>query len=439
MCVLHNVCICRGVSAVQAWKVIPGAASAASSNSRNRKRKGGRRSQGRQPDHQHQPDHRPERRSAEEMAEPPEYAMNPQTPRGVRNRNGDLAESSQGGTYYPHTETSSANTRSLLAEHLDPGVVFAHYFAERTALSPRNFRLAQLDLSPRDMWAPATVHAQQQASGQHGELGLWPLRIAGGQVSSTAGKYYMLSHVCDFVRKGNDNPLPKCLPSDDDGGGQGGGQGGAVHDYDPYHDSADDAAGTLEYVPPFGRTRLNYSGAGSGSGSGGGGAGGGASFGGGAGFGGGASSGGGAGFGGGGAGFGGRGSGGGGASFGGGGSGGGAGFGGGGSGGGAGFGGRGSGGGGAGFGGAGSGGGGFAHATADHVADLLALPQGPGGGLQRDAVNQLVPDRTPGQDDVVLADDGFGIMSDDDGDQHNNDHSDDEGEGAVRRFFGIEE
>jgi hypothetical protein len=39
----------------------------------------------------------------------------------------------------------------------------------------------------------------------------------------------------------------------------------------------------------------------------------------------------------------------------------------------------------------------------------------------------------------VLADDGFGIMSDDDGDQHNNDHSDDEGEGAVRRFFGIEE
>ncbi len=85
----RNVFFSSGVSAVQAWKVIPGAASAASSKSRGKKRKGGGQSQG-QP-----PDRAPERRSAEEMAEPPEYAMNPQTPRGVRHRNGGPADSSQ--------------------------------------------------------------------------------------------------------------------------------------------------------------------------------------------------------------------------------------------------------------------------------------------------------------------------------------------------------
>ncbi len=130
-------------------------------------------------------------------------------------------------------------------------------------------------MSPRDFWAPATVRAQQEARRQHANLGLWPLRLAGGQVSSTAGKYYMLSNVCELVRKGNDNPLPKCLPSDDDDGGGGRGPAhGAPHDAS----TADDAFAELADAPPLARARRTYSATGrdsGGGGSGGGGSGGG--------------------------------------------------------------------------------------------------------------------------------------------------------------------
>ena len=149
----------------------------------------------------------------EELAKPPEYNMCATQPRGVWSaKHRRLARSNEAGDYFPHTETATTNKRALLGETLDPGVLFAHYFAEHEDLQPDAFRVVQLDISHRDLLAPATRAAQARTCQTHARLPLCAVRLGGGQKSAKGPDYFMFSHVRDVLRRGlTDNPMPHCL------------------------------------------------------------------------------------------------------------------------------------------------------------------------------------------------------------------------------------
>ena len=171
----------------------------------------------------------PVRRTAEDMAKLPAYTLQPDTERGY---------SRQHRCYFPHTETASTNARPLLVDDADlrPAQLFSHYFAERTHLDPEDFRVAQLDVSNRDLLAPTTLQAQQSARDAYGSLPLVGVRMGGGrrgafrkrvdQRPDDNRRFIMYSAVREVIaRRETDDPLPHCLQAHAAGAGGGAGAG----------------------------------------------------------------------------------------------------------------------------------------------------------------------------------------------------------------------
>lgn len=140
--------------------------------------------------------------------------------------------------YFPHTETASTNARPLLVGGADlhPAQLFSHYFAEHTDLDPGDFRVAQLDVSNRDLLAPTTQEAQRIARDASGRLPLVGVRMGGGrrgafgkrvdQRPNADGRYFMYTTVREVVlRRETDDPLPQCLQAHAAGAGGGAGAG----------------------------------------------------------------------------------------------------------------------------------------------------------------------------------------------------------------------
>ncbi len=149
----------------------------------------------------------PQRMSAKDKAEVPVY-------RNMSSSTLRAWSAGHGGAYVPHTQTADTNTRPLLSSGAgpDPAVVFAFFFAEHLDLNPADYVVVPIDVSPRDLLAPADARTRAAAYHTMACLPLHPCRIGGGRRSGTADPYLMFSEVRDTMTRDNtDAPMRSVL------------------------------------------------------------------------------------------------------------------------------------------------------------------------------------------------------------------------------------